>query len=66
MNKTIDLTKLLNGVSSGWVAISADYKKLVAKGKDFKEINNRVKDLPKGSVFLMPMVDNFRNIVTFS
>lgn len=60
----IDLTKVLKGVTSGWVAISADYKKLVAKGRNFREINKKVEKLPSGSVVLMPVVKSFRNIVT--
>lgn len=59
----IDLTKVLKGVTSGWVAISADYKKLVAKGKDLKTLRNKIKDAPSGSVVLMPVVKSFRNIV---
>ncbi|TSC85435.1 MAG: hypothetical protein G01um101416_863 [Microgenomates group bacterium Gr01-1014_16] len=62
----IDLTKVLKGATSGWVAISADYKKLVAKGKNLREVNKKVEKLPSGSVVLMPVVKNFRNIVTLS
>ena len=59
----IDLTKVLKGATSGWVAISADYKKLVAKGKDLNTVLRKIKGLPKDSVYLMPVVKNFRNIV---
>lgn len=62
--KPIDLTKILRGVGPGWAAISSDYKRLVAKGKNFKEINKKVEGMPHGSVVLMPVVKNFRNIVT--
>ena len=64
--KPIDLTKVLKDVKSGWVAISSDYKKLVARGEGYKEVRDKVKKLPSGSVVLMPVVKNFRNVVTAS
>jgi len=61
--KPVDLTKILKGVGPGWAAISSDYKKLVAKGKDLKTVRLKIKDVPAGSVVLMPVVKNFRNVV---
>lgn len=64
MAKIVDLSRLLKGISSGWVAISADYKRMVAKGRNLKAVRNKVKEMPTGSVYLMPVVENYRNIVT--
>lgn len=66
MARIVDLSRLLKGISSGWVAVSADYRKVVAKGKNFKEASKKVGELPRGSVFLMPVVKSFRNIVTIT
>ena len=63
-SKAIDLTKILKGITSGWVAISSDYKKLVVKGRNLSDVSRQVKDLPRGSVVLMPMRPSFRNVVT--
>ena len=62
--RVINLSTVLKNVSSGWVAISSDYKKIVAKGRDFKAVNQKVSDLPRGSVVLMPVVKNPRFVVT--
>ena len=35
--KPIDLTKVLKGHTSGWVALSPDYKKVVGHGKTLKK-----------------------------
>ncbi len=64
MAKAIDLSKLLKNINSGWVAVSTDYSQVVATGKNFKVANRKVENLPRGSVFLMPVVKSFRNIVT--
>lgn len=63
-NKVINLSKVLKNISSGWVAISSDYTKVVAKGKDFRVVSQKVDNLPRGSVVLMPVVKNPRYVVT--
>ena len=62
--KAINLTKVLKGITSGWVAISSDYKKVVIKGKDYRSVSNQAQVLAPGSVFLMPVAKTFRNVVT--
>ena len=64
-NKVVNLSTVLKSVSSGWVAISSDYKKVMAKGRDFRTVNQKVSHLPRGSVVLMPVVKNPRYVVTF-
>ena len=58
------MSSVLKSVSSGWVAISSDYKRIVAKGRDFRAVNQKVSNLPHGSVVLMPVVKNPRYTVT--
>lgn len=39
--KPIDLTKVLKGYTSGWVALSPDYKKVVGYGRTLKSASQR-------------------------
>lgn len=52
--KTINLTKLLKNFSSGWVAITSDYKKILASGKTLKEVTQMVKKQNRDDVILIP------------
>lgn len=64
MKRVVDLSAVLKKVRAGWVAISSDYKKVMAKGRDFRTVNQKVSHLPRGSVVLMPVVKNPRYVVT--
>lgn len=59
--KTINLSKLLKNFSSGWVAITSDYKKVVASGKTLKEVSNKVVG---ADVVLISASKNYRGYVT--
>lgn len=39
--KPIDLTKVLKGYTTGWVALSPDYKRVVGHGKTLKKAVER-------------------------
>lgn len=39
--RVIDLTKVLKGYTSGWVALSSDYEKVVGHGKTLREALNK-------------------------
>ena len=41
----IDFVTLLKEYQSGWVAISADFKKVVFVGKTLKEVREKAKDI---------------------
>lgn len=62
--KTINLSKLLRGFSSGWVAVSSDYKNVVASGKTLKEVTKKAQKEKRSDVVLIPVAKNYRGFVT--
>ncbi len=62
--QTINLSKLLKNFSSGWVAITSDYKKVVASGKSLKEVTDKVNKQNRDDVVLIPAARNYRGFVT--
>lgn len=60
----INLTKLLKNFSSGWVAITSDYKKVVASGKTLKEITHKMEKEGRVDVVLISASKNYRGYVT--
>jgi len=62
--QTINLSKILKNFSSGWVAITSDYKKVVASGKTLKEVNQKVLQQKRDDVILIPDSKNYRGFVT--
>jgi hypothetical protein len=62
--QTVNLSKLLKNFSSGWVAITSDYKKVVASGKTLKEVTEEVKKQNRDDVVLIPAAKNYRGFVT--
>ncbi len=62
--KTINLSKVLKNFSSGWVAITADYKKVVASGKSLKEVSRAVGKQKRDDVVLISVAKNYRGFVT--
>ena len=62
--QTVNLSKLLKNFSSGWVAITADYKKIVASGKTLKEVTKAVEKQKSDDVILIPAAKNYRGFVT--
>lgn len=62
--QTVNLSKILKNFSSGWVAISSDYKKVIAFGKTLKEVTEEVKKQKRDDVVLIPAAKNYRGFVT--
>jgi len=62
--KTIDLTKLLGKFTHGWVAVSADYKKVITSGKTLKEVSEKVESLQEKDVVLISAAGNYRGYIT--
>lgn len=62
--KTINLSSLLKKYSSGWVALSSDYKKVVTHGKTFKEVSEKLKD--RSDIVLISASKNYRGYVTIT
>lgn len=62
--KTINLSKLLKKFSSGWVAITTDYKKVVATGKSLKEITAKIEKQRRDDIVLISASKNYRGYVT--
>jgi hypothetical protein len=59
----INLTKILKQHRSGWIAVSKDYKTLLATGKTLKEVSTNLKNSGKEGV-LIPAAPNYQNFVT--
>src|SRR3989344_315213 len=59
--KTIDLTKLLAKYKQGWLAVSADGKRFLAKGKTLQEVlkTAKAKGVSNPSVFKAAPVDRY-------
>lgn len=62
--QTINLSKLLKDFSSGWVAITSDYKKVLASGETLKEVTEEVRKLRRNDAVLIPAAKNYRGFVT--
>lgn len=62
--KTINLSKVLNNFSSGWIALTSDYKKVVASGKSLKEVSKAVEKQKRDDVVLISAAKNYRGFVT--
>lgn len=58
--QTLNLSKLLKNFSSGWVAITSDYKNVVASGKTLKEVTEEVEKQNRDDVILVPASKNYR------
>ena len=59
---TLDFTQILKGYKKGWVAINEKEKKVVAQGKDFNEINKKVKETK--NVVLMSTSEDYFGFIT--
>lgn len=62
--QTINLSKILRNFTSGWVAITSDYKKVVASGRTLKEVTDKVSKEKQNDVVLIPASRNYRGFVT--
>lgn len=62
--QTVNLSKLLKNFSSGWVAVTSDYKKVVASGKTLREVTARATKQKRDDVILVPTSKNYRGYVT--
>ena len=59
----INLVNLLKGKKSGWIAVSKDYKKVLAAGKDIREASDSLKKTGKEGI-LVPAAPNYQDFVT--
>ncbi|HSW97052.1 MAG TPA: hypothetical protein VLF89_04475 [Candidatus Saccharimonadales bacterium] len=62
MKKGINFLKLLKGYSSGWVAISSDFNKVVLSGKTLKEVRNKAKDSNE-KLYFFPAGESYNNFI---
>lgn len=60
--KKIDLAKLLKNYTSGWVAISSDFSRVVFAGKDVKDIRKKAKGY-KDKLYFFPAGESYANFV---
>ena len=58
-----NLSKTLRGQTSGWVSISKDYKKIIAKDKSLKELLEKLNKLGNPDGYLMKAAKDFSRYV---
>jgi hypothetical protein len=63
MSEPIDLEKLLKNHKSGWVAVSTDYKKVIATGGTISEVTDNLDKTGKEGI-LVPASENYQNYLT--
>lgn len=61
-SKKIDFVKLLKGYTSGWVAISSDYTKVIIAGKTLKEVMNKAQQM-KDKLYYFPVGESYSEFV---
>ncbi len=62
MEKKIDFVKLLKDYSSGWVAISSDFSKVVISGKTLKEVREKAKPI-KDKLYFFQAGEIYTNFI---
>ena len=62
MQKKINLVKLLKGYTSGWVAISSDFNKVIFSGKTLKEVREKAKAI-KEKLYFFPVEESYGNFI---
>lgn len=62
--KLINLSTILKDSPLGWIAITSDYKKVVASGKTLKEVTAKVQKLNRTDVVLILASKNYRGYAT--
>lgn len=60
--KQINLVALLQPYTSGWVAISADFSKVLLWGKTLLELKEKVRD-KKEKIYYFPAGESYANFV---
>ena len=58
-----NLSKTLRGQTSGWVSISKDYKKIIAKDKSLKELLKKLKKIGNPDGYLMKAAKDYSRYV---
>jgi len=64
MTKQISLVKLLEKYTSGWIALSANYKKVITSGRSLQEIDRKLERLGNPEVVLISAAKNYRGFIT--
>lgn len=59
----IDLSKVLSKHKSGWVAVSKDYKRVIATGETLKEVSESLKKKGEDGL-VVPAAENYQNFVS--
>jgi hypothetical protein len=62
MEKKINLVKLLKGHTSGWVAISSDFSRVVLSGKTLHEVREKAKNI-KERLYYFQAGQDYTNFV---
>lgn len=61
-HKKIEFNKLLKGYARGWVAISADFKKVLYHGRTLESVRQKA-EKEKDKVYFFPSGESYSNFV---
>lgn len=62
MEQKINFVKLLKNYSSGWVAISSDFSKVVISGETLKEVRGKAKKI-KEKLYFFKAGETYTNFI---
>ena len=62
--KPVDLTKLLKPYKSGWVALSENYRKVIASAETLEKMDEKLKKLDDPDVVLISASENYKGFIT--
>lgn len=64
MTKPLDLTKLLKDYKSGWVALSKNYKEVVAWAPSLEKLDVKLEEVGEKDVVVISASQNYRGFIT--
>lgn len=63
VKKPVDYSRLLSNVTSGWVLISVDQKRVVAKAKSLLLLNEKIRELGNPKGYIMTASKDYSNYI---
>jgi len=62
--KAVDLTGILNGRKKGWVALTQNYKKVVASASTLEKMDKKLENIGNPDVVLLSASNNYKGFIT--
>lgn len=62
--KTINLVPIIKKYTSGWIALSRDYRNIIAHENDYETLEKALKKKGIKDAILMPAAKNYRGFIT--